>query len=166
MYASHPLLCKSLLVLALFSVWIAPIKAQTNAPATNATAVPTAAPATEEPPLPEGCANFSGSLRGKVVSNDPQGKSFTIALASVTPNEKSQATKPKDLEGKTVTVFASNLQNAQGKWVPAKEDIFFISSLKGGQDILCTVYTRSAKPNRLFIDWYQGRSGKKTPSDS
>ncbi len=133
---------------------------------TPTTASTTSASSTEEPVLPEGCANFSGSLRGKVVSSDPQGKSFTVALATVTPNDKNQATKPNDLVGKTVTVFPANLQNAQGKWVQAKEDIAFISSLKADQEILFTVYTRTAKPNRLFLDWYQGRSGKKTPSDS
>ncbi len=129
MKTTLPLHFKSLLALALFSGWIVPVKAQTNAPGTNAagtTATNTvtasaAASASDEPALPEGCANFSGSLRGKVVSGDPQGKSFTVALATVTPNDKNQATKPKDLEGKTVIVFPSNIQNAQGKWVQAKE---------------------------------------------
>lgn len=162
-----PLPSKSLLALALFSGCIAPLKAQTNATDTNA-AAPAATPAAQvqDPSFPVGGANYSGSLKGKVVTNDPQGKSFSVTVSSVTPNDKNQASNATELVGKTVVVFPSNLQNAQGKWVQAKEDIFYIGTLKPGQDVHFSVYTRTAKPSLLFLDWYPGRSGKKTPSDS
>lgn len=136
------------------------IRAQKDAADPKPTPVPT------EPALPEGGASYSGGLKGKVVTVDPKGKSFCIAVASVTPNSKCQATNPKALEANTVTLFPSNLQNSEGRWVQAKEDIAFISSLKPDQEVEITVYSRPNKPNRLFLERYPGLSGPKTPGDS
>lgn len=135
------------------------IRAQKDAADPKPTPVPT------EPALPEGGAAYCGGIKGKVVSADPAGKNLTISVLTATPSKESKATNPQALEGKTVTLFPSNLKNNEGRWVQAKEDIAFISSLKPDQEVDCTVFSRANNTNRLFLDRYPGLTGPKNPSD-
>ena len=114
--------------------------------------------------LLSGAVGFGGVITGTVKEVKPDGMSFGFAIASVEANSLNKAAKPASLTGQKVTIGPRWIKNAEGRFVPAQEDLDFIKGLLVGQEMTVTAVNWNTNAAGLDLNWYEGSPVQLTPA--